>query len=156
MNINLTLIAQSIVFFVFVWFCMKYVWPPIVAALDARKKTIADGLAAAERGKHEQELAEKRAKEVLKDAKGQAAEIISHAQKRGDEIIEAAKNDAREEGKRLVHAAQAEIEQEANRAKEQLRAQVAVIVVSGASRVLGREIDAGKHSDLLSELSAQI
>ncbi|MDH5735888.1 MAG: F0F1 ATP synthase subunit B, partial [Gammaproteobacteria bacterium] len=97
MNINATLIGQSIAFFIFVWFVMKYVWPPLIAALDERKKTIADGLAAAEKGKHEQELAEKAAEKHIKVAKDQAAEILAQAQKRATEIVEEAKGDAREE-----------------------------------------------------------
>ena len=124
MNFNATLIGQSITFVIFVWFCMKFVWPPIMAALTARKEKIAEGLAAADRGRHEQELAEKRATETLHQAKQQAAEIISRAEKRGAEIIEEAKNEAREEGERLKVAAQAEIDHEVNRAKETLRGQV--------------------------------
>ena len=156
MNINATLIGQFITFFVFVWICMKFIWPPIMAALQARQKRIADGLAAAERGVHEQELAEKRAKDLLVEAKGQSVEIINLAQKRAGEIVEEAKGGARAEGERLLAAARAEIEQEVNRAKEQLRAQVALIVVSGAEKVLGREIDAQTHAGMLNELAGQI
>ncbi len=156
MDINLTLIGQSISFLAFVWFCMKFVWPPIVAALDERTKRIADGLAAAERGQHEQELAEKRAAETLHAAKQQAAEILGQAQKRANEIVEESKGEARSEGERLIEAARAEIDQEINRAKEQLRSQVAAIAVAGAERVLKREIDAQAHSDILSDLVAQI
>ncbi len=156
MNINATLIGQFITFFVFVWFCMKFIWPPIMQALSARQKRIADGLAAGERGMHEQELAEKRAKDILVEAKGQSVEIINLAQKRANEIVEEAKGDARAEGERLLTAARAEIEQEVNRAKEQLRAQVAIIVVSGAEKVLGREIDAQAHAGMLNELAGQI
>lgn len=156
MNINATLIGQSIAFFVFVWFVMKYVWPPVMHALDERKKKIADGLAAAERGKHEHELAEKHAKEVLKEAKQQAAEIIAQAQKRGTEIVEEAKEQARTEGDRLKAAAGAEIEQEINRAREQLRGQVVNLAVAGAGKVLHREIDAKAHDDLLKDLVAQL
>jgi F-type H+-transporting ATPase subunit b len=156
MNINATLIGQSITFFLFVLFCMKYVWPPIVRALDERRKRIADGLAAAERGQREQELAEQRAKEVLHEAKNQAADVIAQAQKRATEIVEEAKSDARVEGERLLTAARAEIDQEVNRAKEQLRTQVAAIALAGAERVLAREIDAAAHNAMLSELAAQI
>jgi len=156
MNINLTLIVQLISFALFVWFCMKFIWPPIIGALDERKQVIADGLAAGERGRHEQELAEKRAKELLVEAKEQAAELISHAQKRASEIVEESKGDAREEGQRLLTAARAEIDQEVNRAKEQLRAQVVVLAVAGASQVLGREIDAKAHEGLLDELVANL
>ena len=156
MNINLTLIVQLISFALFVWFCMKFVWPPIVAALDARKTQIADGLAAAERGKHEQELAEKRAKELLAETKEQAAELISQAQKRASEIVEESKGEARAEGQRLLEAARAEIDQEVNRAKEQLRAQVVALAVSRAGKVLAREIDAKAHADLLDDLVANL
>jgi F-type H+-transporting ATPase subunit b len=156
MDINLTLIGQSISFLVFVWFCMKFVWPPIVAALDERTKKIADGLAAAERGQHEQELAQKRAAETLHEAKQQAAEILGQANKRAAEIVEEAKTDARTEGERLVEAAKAEIEQEVNRAKEQLRQQVASVALAGATKVLEREVDEQTHRDMLSQLAAQI
>jgi len=156
MNINLTLIGQSITFAVFVWFCMKFVWPPIMAALDERKKKIADGLAAAERGEHEQELAEKRAAEVLHEAKQQAQDIIGQSQKRGSEIVEDAKTTARGEGERLLTAARAEIEQEVNRAREELRGQVASLAIAGATKVLKREIDAAANEDLLKDLVSQL
>lgn len=156
MNINATLIGQSIAFFLFVLFVMKYVWPPLIAALDERKKTIADGLAAAERGQHEQELAEKAAEKHIKEAKEQAAEIVSQAQKRATEIVEEAKDDAKEEAHRIVTAANAEIEQEVNRAKEHLRQQVAAITIAGAEKVLKREINESAHNDIVDELIAQI
>ncbi len=156
MNINLTLIGQSVTFVFFVWFCMKFVWPPIMAALDERRKKIADGLAAAERGVHEQELAEKRAAEVLYEAKLQAQEIIGQSQKRGSEIVEESKQQAREEGERLLTAARAEIEQEVNRAREELRGQVASLAIAGASKVLRREVDAAANEDLLKDLVSQL
>lgn len=156
MNINATLIGQAITFFVFVWFCMKFVWPPIMQALQERTTKIADGLAAAERGVHEQELAQKRAMEVIQEAKEQAVTIIAQGQKRSSEIIEEAKSAARAEGARLVHAANAEIEQEVNRAKEHLRGQVVTLSVAGAAKVLGREIDEQAQNDLLNDLVSQI
>lgn len=156
MNINATLIGQTIAFFLFVWFCMKFVWPPIMAALEERKKKIADGLAAAERGKHEHELAQKRAKDVLQEAKEQAANIIAQAQKRASEIVDESKDTARTEGERLIAAANTEIEQEVNRAKEQLRGQVVTLSVAGAAKVLGREIDESAHDELLQDLVSQI
>jgi len=156
MNINATLIGQFITFFVFVWFCMKFVWPPIMNALDQRRKTISDGLAAADRGKHEQVLAEKRATELLVDAKKQAAEIINRAEKRALEIVEEAKNDAKAEGERLLVAARAEIGQEVNRAKEELRGKVVSIAIAGAGKVLEREVDERTHTELLTKLAAQI
>jgi F-type H+-transporting ATPase subunit b len=156
MNINATLIGQSIAFFVFVWFVMKYVWPPLINVLNERKKTIADGLAAAERGKHQQEIAEKHAAEVIHEAKQQAAEIISRAEKRASEIVEEAKDIARAEGERLVTAANAEIAQEVTRAKEQLRGQVVSISVAAASRILKREINEQSQDELIKDLVAQI
>ena len=156
MDMNATLIGQAISFFVFIWFCMRFIWPPIMGALDERKKKIADGLAAAERGKHEQEIAQQRAMEVIQEAREKAGEIIAQAQKRATEIIEESKENARAEGERILVAANAEITQETNRAKEALRGQVATLVVTGASRVLGREIDATAQDDLLQDLVAQI
>lgn len=156
MNINATLIGQSIAFFLFVWFCMKYVWPPLINALNERRKTIADGLAAAERGQHEQELAQKRAAEVLQEAKQQASEIINRAEKRANEIVEEAKTDAKQEGERILNAAQAEIEQEVHRARETLRGQVVSIAIAGAEKVLEKEIDESAHGELLNKLVAEI
>jgi F-type H+-transporting ATPase subunit b len=156
MNINLTLIAQLVAFAVFVWFTMKFVWPPIVKALEERKAKIADGLAAAERGQHEQELAEKKAAERLHEAKQQAAEIVAKAEKRANEIVEDAKGDARVEAERLVTGAQAEIEQETNKAREVLREKVAELAVAGAEKILRKEIDAAKHQDIVTDLAKQI
>jgi F-type H+-transporting ATPase subunit b len=156
MNINATLIGQAIAFFLFVVFCMKYVWPPILHALEERKKKIADGLAAAEHGKHSQLLAEERAKELLREAKEQAGEIITRADKRATEIVEVAKDDARAEGGRILTAARAEIDQEVNRVKEDLRGQVVSIALAGASKVLGREVDEAVHAELLDKLAAEI
>ncbi|MGD8483409.1 MAG: F0F1 ATP synthase subunit B [Thioalkalispiraceae bacterium] len=156
MNINLTLIGQSITFAVFVWFCMKFVWPPVMAALNERKQKIADGLAAAEKGKHDEELAKERAAEVLKEAKAKAQEIISGAEKRASQIVEEAKDTARTEGDRILAAANAEIEQEVNRARESLRGEVVSLAVAGAGRVLKREIDEKANEDLLKDLVAQL
>ena len=156
MNINATLIGQAIAFFLFVVFCMKFVWPPILQALQERTAKIADGLAAAEHGRHEQELAEERAKELLREAKDQAAEIINRADKRASEIVDEAKDDAKSEGARLMTAAQAEIEQEVNRAKEDLRGQVVSIALAGAGKVLEREVDEAAHAELLNKLAAEI
>lgn len=156
MNINLTLIGQSITFAVFVWFCMKYVWPPIMNALAERKKLIADGLAAGERGRHELELAAKRAAESLREAKQQAADVIAQAEKRAAQIIDEAKSAAKAEGDRMIAAARAEIEQEANRAREALREQVAALAVAGAEKILRREIDAKAHADLLEALKKEL
>ena len=156
MNINLTLIGQSITFAVFVWFCYTYVWPPLVNALTERKKKIADGLAAAERGQHEQELAEKKAAERLKDAKGQASDIIAQAQKRANEIVDEAKDDARTEAERIKAGADAEIEQEINRAREHLRQEVVALAISGAEKILKKEVDKDAHASSLDELATQL
>ncbi len=156
MNINLTLIGQLLSFVVFVWFTMKYVWTPIMGALEERRKGIADGLAAGERGLHEQELAKERAKEVLRDAKAQAADIVAQAQKRAAEIVDEAKGTARSEGERILSAAQAEIEQETNRAREQLRERVAELAVAGAEKILRKEIDLQAHQDIVEELAKEI
>ena len=156
MNINLTLIGQSITFLVFVWFCMKFIWPPLVAALEKRRLQIADGLAAADRGKYELELAARKAADGLKDAKAQAAEIVAQAEKRAGQIIEEAKQAAHAEGERQLVAARAEIEQEANRAREALREQVAALAVAGAEKILRREVNAQTHADLLNQLKAEL
>ncbi len=156
MNFNATLIGQSITFIFFVWFCMKFVWPPIMSALETRKKQIADGLAAADRGKHELELAAKKAGDNMRDAKVQAAEVIAQAEKRAAQIIEEAKSAAKEEGDRQLAAAQANIDQEANRARETLREQVAALAVAGAEKILRREVNAQTHADLLGQLKAEL
>lgn len=156
MNINLTLFAQLISFVVFVWFTMKYVWTPIMGALETRKKEIASGLAAAERGQHEQELAKERVKDVLHEAKLQAADIVSQAQKRGAEIVDEAKTNARDEGERLLTAAQAEIERESNRAREQLRGKVGELAIAGAEKILRKEINAETHKDIVEALANEI
>ncbi len=156
MNINLTLIGQSITFALFVWFCYQFVWPPLINALTERKKQIADGLAAAERGQHEHELAEKKAVERLKEAKGQASEIITQAQKRASEIVDEAKGNARTEADRIKSGANAEIEQEVNRAREHLRQEVVVLAMAGAEKVLKREVDVTAHASSLNELAQQL
>jgi F-type H+-transporting ATPase subunit b len=156
MNINLTLFAQLIAFVVFVIFCMKIVWPPIMAMLDERKKKIADGLAEAERGMKQQELAEQGAEKKLAEAKQQASEILGQAQKRANEIVDDAKLVATDEGNRIKEAAHAEVDKEVNRAKEALRTQVSTIAVAGAERILKKEINASSHQDILDDLAAQI
>ena len=156
MNINLTLVLQMIAFAVFVWFCMKFIWPPLVTALADRKTKIAEGLAAAERGHHEQELGQKRALEVMQEAKQQAADVVLQAQKRATEIVEEAKFDARGEGARLVTAAKAEIEQEANRTREELRGKVADLAIAAAEKILQKEIDGAAHKDIVDSFAKQI
>ncbi|TCO81218.1 F-type H+-transporting ATPase subunit b [Plasticicumulans lactativorans] len=156
MNINATLIGQMITFGLLVWFTMNFVWPPLIKAMQDRQKRIAEGLASAERGVHEQELARARAAEMLKDAKQQAAEIIAQAQRRAVELVEQSKTEARAEGERQLHAARAEIELEVNRAREHLRTEVAGIAVAGASKILKREIDAKANAQLLDDLVSQL
>ena len=156
MSITATLFIQMITFALFVWFTMRFVWKPLTGIMEERNKRIADGLAAAERGQHEQELAEQRARETLHEAKERASEIIANAQKRANELVEEAKHDARGEGERLIAAARAEIDQEVHRAREELRKQVTTLAVRGAERVLKREVDPKVHSDMLDELVTQI
>lgn len=156
MNITATLIAQMIAFVLLIWFVNKVLWGPMSAMLAERQKRIADGLAAAEKGKHDLELAEKRAKEELQAAKAKAAEIMAQAEKRANAIVDEARVNARAEGDRQLAAAQAEIERETNRAKEQLRGQVASVAMAGAARILKREIDAKSHGEVLNDVIAQI
>jgi F-type H+-transporting ATPase subunit b len=155
-NINLTLIGQMIAFVCFVLFCMKYVWPPILAAMAEREKKIADGLAAADRASHDLELAKEKAVERLKEAKTEAAGIIDAANKRGNQLVEEAKGTAVVEADRVKASAQAEIEQEANRAREHLRGQVAALSLAGAEKVLGAEIDREAHNELLEKLATEL
>jgi F-type H+-transporting ATPase subunit b len=156
MNINLTLIGQMLAFAVFVWFTMRYVWPPLAKAMDDRKAKIAEGLAAAERGQHEQELAERRAKDTLHEAKQAAADIRAKAEKQAALIIEEARDKAKEEGQRQLVAARAEIEQETTKAREALRTKVAELAVLGAEKILRKEIDAGAHQDIVESVAKQI
>jgi F-type H+-transporting ATPase subunit b len=155
-NINLTLIGQMIAFVCFVMFCMKFVWPPILAAMAEREKKIADGLAAADRASHDLELAKEKAVERLKEAKHEATGIIDAANKRGNQIVEEAKGAAVVEADRVKASAQAEIEQETNRAREQLRGQVAALSLAGAEKVLGAAIDQEAHADLVDKLAAEL
>ena len=156
MNINLTLFGQMIAFFGFVWFCMKFVWPPIVAAMAERERKIADGLAAADRANHDLELAQEKALERLKDAKHEAAGIVETANKRANQIVEEAKKVALVEAERVKTSARAEIELETNRAREQLRSQVAVLSLAGAEKILGATIDFKAHADMVEKLAAEL
>lgn len=156
MNINATLIGQSVAFFIFVWFCMKYVWPPVIAALQERQKKIADGLDAASRAARDLELAQDKVGQQLREAKAQASEIIEQAKKRGNQIVEEARDQARVEAERLKAQAAAEIEQEVNSVKDALRAQVGTLAVSGAEKILGASIDQNAHADLVNKLAAEI
>ena len=156
MNLNFTLIAQAITFAAFIWFTARFVWPPLMRAVEARQKQIADGLAAGEKGRQELELSGKRAGEEIAKARERVAEILAQAEKRRAEIIDEAKNTAREEGNREKAAAQAEIEQQISQAREMLREQVAALAVAGAEKILRREVNAQTHADLLAQLKREI
>jgi len=156
MNINFTLIAQAIAFAVLIWFTVKFVWPPLLSAIETRQKEIADGLAAASEGRNALEVAAKKSEITLNEAKQKASEIIGQAEKRGSQIVEDAKGVAKEEGDRIIAGAKAEIEQEINRAKEGLRSQVSSLAVAGAEKILRKEINASAHSDMLAKLAAEL
>ena len=156
MNINATLFGQALWFAVFIWLTMKFIWPPLQKAMHDRQQQIADGLAAAERGKQDLVLAAQRASDELQKAREQATEILAQAEKRGGQLVEEAKDNAKSEGERIVQAAKAEIEQEVNRAREQLRAQVAMLAVTGAEKILKRDVDAKAHAQLLQGLEAEL
>ncbi|WP_029147642.1 F0F1 ATP synthase subunit B [Methylophilus sp. 5] len=156
MNINFTLIAQAIAFAVLIWFTVKFVWPPLLKAIEARQKEIADGLAAAQEGKSALEVAAKKSETTLNEAKHKASEIIGQAEKRAAQIIDEAKGNAKAEGDRIIAGAKAEIDQEVNRAKEGLRAQVSTLAVAGAEKILRKEIDAKAHSEMLAKLAAEL
>lgn len=152
MNLNLTLIGQAITFVVFIWLFQRYVYAPISAALANRQQKIQEGLEAAEKGEKEQELAEKRAKETIHEAREKASEMVAAAERRANEIREEAASEARQEADRIVANAREEIAQDMNRARQELKQQVADLAVEGAEKILEREIDAKAHSDVLDRL----
>ena len=156
MNINFTLIAQAIAFAILIWFTVKFIWPPLLGAIEKRQKEIADGLAAAQEGKASLEIAEKKSAQSVGEAKQKGAEIISQAEKRASEILEDAKNQAKEEGDRIIFGAKAEIEQEINRAKEGLRQQVSTLAIAGAEKILRKEIDAKAHAEILTAIAKEL
>ena len=156
MNINLTLVIQMLVFGAFVWFTMRFVWPPLSKALEERQDKIADGLAAAERGRRELELAQHRVKDEMKQVKLEASDILDKANRRAVQIIEQAKDDARQEAQKLAKIAEEQISQEVNRAKDTLRKQVAILAVAGAEKILMREIDEQANRALLDNLIEEI
>jgi F-type H+-transporting ATPase subunit b len=156
MNINLTLLAQALVFAAFIWFTVKLIWPHLLRAIETRQKTIADGLAAAEQGRRSLELSTRQAEEALAQARGRAAEILAQAEKRATQLVDEARSAAKEEGSREKAAAKAEIEQEVTRAREQLRDHVAALAVAGAERILRREIDPRAHAELLESIKRQL
>lgn len=156
MNINLTLIAQAVAFAILIWFTVKFVWPPLLNAIETRQKEIADGLAAAHEGKNALENAAKKSESTLNEAKQKASEIIGQAEKRSAQIVEEAKATAGAESERIIANAKAEVDQEVNRAKESLRSQVSVLAIAGAEKILRKEIDGKAHSEMLSKLAAEL
>ena len=156
MSINITLIGQIITFALLVWFVMEYVWPVLFAVLEERKKKIADGLAAAEKGQEEMLLAEKKAKGLLKTAKDQSSDIVNLAQRQANEIVEDSKNTAKKEGDRLILAAKAQIDQEIQKSKDTLRKEVAALAVSAAEQILSAEIDKTKHQEIVEKISSRL
>jgi F-type H+-transporting ATPase subunit b len=156
MNLNFTLFAQAAAFVLFIWFTVKFVWPPLLRAIETRQKTIADGLAEAERGRSSLADAQKQTDVILREARARAQEIVVAAEKMASQRVEESKSQAKTEGERLLNAAKAAIEQEVQSAKQQLREQVATLAVSGAEKILRREVDARAHADMLNQLKAQL
>ncbi len=156
MDINMTLIGQTIAMIVFVWFCMKFIWPPLLAAIEDRQQTIADGLAAADKGQESLEKATAEAEGIIAESRKQATGILDQAHARANEIVADGKADGTKERERQLTAAKAEIEQETNRAREELRGQVSAVALSGAEKILRREIDAAEHNDILGKLAQEL
>lgn len=156
MNINFSLIAQAVAFALFIWFTVRFVWPPLLGAIEARQKQIADGLAAGEQGRKSLEISTRQAEEAIAEARARAAEIVSQAEKRAGQLVEEAKGAAKDEGAREKAAAKAEIGQEVQRARELLREQVAALAVAGAEKILRREVDAKAHAELLEGIKKQL
>src|SRR5512147_2773020 len=156
MDINLTLLMQAAAFAAFIWFTAKFVWPPLMRAIEHRQKEIADGLAAGEQGRSNLATAEKRIADMMVEAKSRSSEIITQGEKLKSETIDAAKAEAKAEAERILAAAKAEIQQEIARAKESLRDQVADLAVAGAAKILKREVDAKAHADLLASIRGEL
>ena len=156
MDINATLIGQTIAMIVFVWFCMKYIWPPLLTAIEERQAKIAEGLAAADKGQASLQKATAEAEDIISEARKQATGILDQAHARANEIVADGKADGVKERERQLIAAKAEIEQEANRAREELRGQVSAIAVASAEKILNREIDGKQHEDILSKLASEL
>ena len=156
MSFNLTLIAQAVAFALFIWFTVKFVWPPLLRAIEARQKSIADGLAAGEQGRKSLEVSSKQVEQAIQDARSRAAEIVTQAEKRAAQVVEEAKANAKAEGEREKTAAKADIQQEVSRAREKLRDQVAALAVAGAEKILRREVDAKAHADMLDGIKKQL
>ncbi len=156
MDINATILGQTVAFAFFVWFCLKYVWPPLIKAMHERSEKIAHGLQSADEAEKDREIAKQQAVLILREAKQQAAALIEQANKRANQLVEEAKDQARAEGERLKSAAQAEVEQETNRAKEALRSQVAVLSIAGAEKILGKSVDQNAHNAMLEQLASEL
>ncbi|MCP3699373.1 MULTISPECIES: F0F1 ATP synthase subunit B [Aliivibrio] len=156
MNMNATLLGQAIAFALFVWFCMKYVWPPIMEAIEARQKLIADGLSAAERAAKDLDLAQANASDQLKEAKRAATEIIEQANKRKGQILDEAREEALTERQKILTQGEAELESERKRAHDELRKQVATLAVIGAEKILERSIDVEAQKDILDNITAKL
>ncbi len=156
MNINLTLIMQAVAFAAFIWFCARFIWPPLMRAIETRQKQIADGLAAGDQGRKELANAQKREAEIIAEAKAKSTEIVAMGEKYKADAIEQAKVDAKVEADRIVAAAKAEIEQEVARAREQLRDSVADLAVAGATQILKRDVDRNVHAQLLAQLKSEL
>src|SRR5512141_180898 len=156
MNINFTLFMQAVAFAAFIWFTAKFVWPPLMRAVDARQKAIADGIAAGEEGRQSLANTEKRIADMMAEAKSRSSEIIAQGEKLRSETVGAAKAEAQAEAERILVAAKAEIQQELARAKESLRDQVADLAVAGAAKILKREVDAKAHADLLATIRQEL
>ena len=156
MSINATLIGQIIVFAILVWFTMKFVWPPLTQALEDRRKKIAEGLASAERGEHELELAHKKASEILREARQQASEIVEQANRRGNDLVEEARTNARHEAERIVASGHAQVEQELVHARSELSSKLGSLALTAAANILGREVDEAAHKGMLENLAKQL
>ena len=156
MNFNFTLVGQLLAFILFVWFCMKYVWPPMLKILEEREKEIADGLNAASEGRRELEEANARKEEILGEAKKEAADLVGQANQRANQLVEEAKTSAQEEAEKIKVSVQNDIEQSAKRAREELRSEVATLAVAGAEKILNSEIDEKKNSELIDELTKEL
>ena len=156
MNFNFTLIGQLLAFILFVWFCMRYVWPPMIQILEEREKEVADGLEAASRGKRELEEANTQRAAIVDGAKKEAADLVSQAGQRANQMVEDAKSQAQEEADRIKTSAKADLEQAAKKAREEIRSEVSALVVSGAEKILGSEIDQEKNAEIIDEISKEL
>ncbi|SQI44362.1 F-type ATPase subunit b [Leminorella richardii] len=156
MNLNATILGQAIAFVLFVWFCMKYVWPPIMSAIEKRQKEIADGLASAEQAKKDLSLAQANVTDQMSQAKAEALVIIEQANKRKTQIVEEAKAEAEQEREKILAQAKAEIDAERKRAREELRKQVAMLAIAGAEKIIERSVDEAANSDIVDKLVAEL